>query len=256
MKQMNGRRKPLTPAETSKIEADGTTWVDNGVKTSTDKRLVYLRAMFFHAFKKGPVKINKNDIPYFPILGTKVDNVKQNKFSDADFQNILAKLPTYLHPLVKFLHKTGMRSGQAKAITWEMIDSDDVLRMPGFLTKNGSPYTLALTDKDGDAFTGCEYLVTFPKKNRLHGEAVFNVDALREEWRKACHELKLGVYDEKTRSYRGAQLHDFRRTAASNIIKKGKATSAAMMITGHKTASMFNRYDIKELDAQREAMGD
>jgi hypothetical protein len=34
---------------------------------------------------------------------------------------------------------------------------------------------------------------------------------LRKEWRLACHKLKLGMFDPKTRSYRGAQFHDFRR---------------------------------------------
>jgi hypothetical protein len=34
----------LTAAETKKIEADATAWVENGVKATTDKRLVYLRS--------------------------------------------------------------------------------------------------------------------------------------------------------------------------------------------------------------------
>jgi integrase len=187
-------------------------------------------------------------------MGKKVDNVKQNKFSNADFERILGELSTYLHPLVKFLHLTGMRSGQAKAITWDMIDQDNVLHMSGFLTKNDQPYSLALTNRDGKPYDGTAYLVNMKQANRLHGEPVFDTSALREEWRIACHKLKLGVYDPKTRAYRGAQLHDFRRTAATNMNNKNVPENKAMAVTGHKTNSMFKRYSIEESNSQRDAM--
>ncbi|HXT77640.1 MAG TPA: tyrosine-type recombinase/integrase [Candidatus Eisenbacteria bacterium] len=253
MKAKSGRNKSLSATDTARIEKNATEWVENGVKATTDKRLRILRAIVRHAFK-ATQKIGRGDVPHFPILGTKVDNVKQNKFSKEDFENILTELPTYLHPLVKFLHFTGMRSGQAKAITWDMIGEDNVLRMSGFLTKNRKPYSLALTGSNGKPYAETAYLVNMNKENRLHGEPVFDTAALREEWRKACHKLKLGVYDESKRSYRGAQLHDFRRTAATNLINAGVAQTSAMSVTGHKTASMFARYGIEELDFQRAAL--
>jgi len=77
---------------------------------------------------------------------------------------------------------------------------------------------------------------------------------LREEWRLACQKLKLGMLDPKTRSYRGAQLHDLRRTAASNMNPKGIQEGKAMTVTGHKTNSMYKRYGIEELDSQRDAL--
>jgi len=43
-------------------------------------------------------------------------------------------------------------------------------------------------------------------KTRPHGELVFDMTNLREEWRLACHKLKLGMFDSKTRSYRGASF--------------------------------------------------
>ena len=61
-------------------------------------------------------------------------------------------------------------------------------------------------------------------------------------------------FDPKTRAYRCAQLHDFRRTAATNLTNKGVATVNAMAVTGHRTDSMFQRYNIKSLDAQRKAL--
>jgi hypothetical protein len=95
------------------------------------------------------------------------------------------------------------------------------------------------------ALTGIEPVyeataVNMKLENRLHGEPVFDITAPREDWRPACHKLKLAVYDPKIRSYRGGQLHDFRRTAATNMNGKNVPESKAMAVTGHKNNSMFN----------------
>jgi integrase len=251
MRAMGGRKKPLSDVEKSKIEKESTTWVENGVKATTDKRLKYLSAIFNHAFKKTQ-KISKADIPYFPILGTKVDNVKQNKFTEQDLKNLLEELPAY-NQLIKFLNLTGMRSGQAASMTWDMIDKDNVLRMPGFLTKNKQPYSLALTDEAGKPYAETAFMIT--TKDRSHGTPVFDMTNFRQEWRAACAKLKLGWFDPKTRNYRGAQPHDFRRTAITKFAEMGVNEDAAMSVTGHKTASAHKRYKIGGAQVQRAALG-
>lgn len=251
VKAMAGRRKPLSEGERGKIEKEATDWVEKGVKATTDKRLKYLSAMFHHAWKRTQ-KITKGDIPYFPILGKKVDNVKQNKFSEKDLDNLLEELPAY-YQLIRFLNLTGMRSGQAEAMTWDMIDHDNVLRMPGFLTKNGEPYSLALTDEVGRPYAETEFMVTM--KQRTHGAPVFDMTNFRGEWRQACAKLKLGWFEPKTRAYRGAQPHDFRRTAITNFAAKGVNEDASMSVTGHKTTSAHKRYKIGGASVQRSALG-
>jgi integrase len=155
--------------------------------------------------------------------------------------------------LIRFLHLTGMRSGQAQAISWDMIGEDNVLRMSKFLVKNKDAYSLALSDEQGKPYAETAFLVNM--KHRPHGVSVFDMTNFRQEWREACAKLKLGWFEKKTRAYRGAQPHDFQRTAITNFAAKGVNEDAAMSVTGHKTTSAHKRYEVGGASVQRSALG-
>lgn len=58
----------------------------------------------------------------------------------------------------------------------------------------------------------------------------------------------------KKAGLRGLIFHDFRRTAARNMIRGGVPQSVAMRVTGHRSDSMFRRYDVASLDDKLEAL--
>lgn len=244
-----GRRKPLAAEQLAKITADATTWVENGVKATTNKRLTILRAMFRFVAKRG--MIHTTDVPSFPIL-TDVDNKRRGYLDENDLKNLLKELPGVMHPFVRFLYATGMRSGQASKLTWDMVDKNCTeLHVPGELTKNGEDFVLPLVYKDGTPIF--DFVSDMKRLVRMHGEPIFETTDFRNQWRLACHKLGLGIFNDKTRAYRGAKPHDFRRTAVRNMVIAGIPQQVAKAISGHKTDSIFKRYAIMDRGAVQDA---
>jgi hypothetical protein len=87
---------------------------------------------------------------------------------------------------------------------------------------------------------------------------VFDGTNLRKCWHKACVAAGLGtltkIEGKRDPRYTGLIIHDLRRSAIRNLRKPGVSEKVAMAISGHKTRSVFERYNIVDTEDVVEAM--
>lgn len=126
-----------------------------------------------------------------------------------------------------------------------------VIRLRAEESKNGQGRTLAL---EGDLWMiiqrrWAERTITHQNKTKGISRYVFHHDGhqivdLKKAWAKACAAAGVGP----------RLFHDFRRTAIRNMVRAGVPETVAMKISGHKTRSVFDRYNITDERDLREAM--
>lgn len=174
--------------------------------------------------------------PYIPRL--EEDNVREGFFEPWEYEAILARLPDSLRPPVQWLYFTGWRVyGEVLPLTWDRIDLDEgTVRLYRGTTKNKEGRVIALPQvlKDIIEQQWQDHIAHYPECPFVfhrNGKPMKNV---RGSWVRACHEAGLS----------GRLVHDFRRTAVRNLVRAGVPERVAMMITGHKTRHVFERYNI------------
>jgi integrase len=192
-------------------------------------------------------------IPTFELLTE--DNVRDGFFERHELDAVLPELPEWMRGAVEFMYITGWRvNSEVLTRQWKHVDfkAGWVVLEPG-VAKNKEARMFPLTTHLRDALTRQREYVKglerehgkvipwmFPKDDgepctyMVKGKEVFkwHYDA----WEGACKRAKIG---EKL-------AHDFRRTAVRNLVRSGIQRRTAMKMTGHKTESVFERYNIQD----------
>lgn len=221
---------------TPRIQAYIEKRIEEGAENATiNRELSALKRMLTLGARQTPPKIDR--VPYIPKL--KENNVRQGFFEHADFLTIRDTLPFYLKGFVTFGYKTGWRFSEITGLTWNQIDLEHgLVRLEPGTTKNDEGRTIYLDEElklmlkeqwEARKKSGKLTLFVFPGNDGMS-----RVIDIRGAWDKAFESTGI-----KRRLF-----HDLRRTAVRNLVRSGVPESIAMKISGHKTRSVFMRYDI------------
>ena len=177
--------------------------------------------------------------PYLPML--KENNVRSGFFERDQFDAVKRHLRDYLKPFVTFAYITGWRKSEIASLQRHQLDfkAGRVYLEPG-TTKNDDARWFPFTEELRELLE-CQREET-EQLQREKGTVipwVFHregkrIGDFRKSWKTACRKAGLP----------GRIPHDFRRTAVRNLVRAGVPERVAMQMTGHKTRSVFERYNI------------
>jgi integrase len=201
------------------------------------------------AFNLGLLQKNVTSKPYIRKLPE--ENTREGFFEHDEFERVVQFLPEYLQDFARFDYLTGWRTGELKQLEWTQVERRSrILHLTGKQSKNGKPRKVALEGTLREIIerrwnqrtyetNGVTYASTFVFHNNGR-----RIGDCRKAWKTAC---KAAGVPEKL-------LHDFRRTAVRNMIRAGVPETVAMKISGHRTRSIFDRYNITSEEDLRDAI--
>ena len=195
---------------------------------SINRELAALKRMISLAIQAGKLTSR----PYIPTL--EENNARQGFLDHGNFCCVRGKLAADLQDPVSFLYLTGWRVSEMRALEWRDVDlPGKLIRLRPEISKNKQGRPLPL---DGELL---EIIQRAFRNRRLDSNYVFHRDGrkigdFKKAWRTACLLSGLG----------GLLVHDFRRTTVRNLTRSQVTEKIAMTMTGHKTRSVFDRYDI------------
>ena len=169
------------------------------------------------------------------------NNTRTGFLQPTAYRKLLIELPAPLRILFVFGYHLGMRKGELLKIRKNQIDRNaKLIWLEGKQTKNRSPRTAPIYG-DMEAFLDMQpendspYLFTW-----LNGDRIKD---FRDSWEQGCK--RAGVPN--------LLFHDLRRTAVRNMRRAGIDPQRIKRIIGHKSDSMFERYNIVDEEDIRDA---
>jgi integrase len=202
----------------------------NGAANATINRsLSALKRAFRLAERAGRVASR----PYISIL--EENNARSGFLAHAEFIRLIDALPEDLRDPVGFLYHSGWRVSEMRALEWRDVDlAGGVVRLRPEKSKNKSGRTLPLRGELKAIIERSEARRSPGCVNVFRRDDGDPIGLFRKSWATACDKAGLGAI----------LVHDLRRTTVRNLVRAGVPEHTAMAVTGHKTASVFRRYDI------------
>jgi integrase len=202
----------------------------HGMEAATiNRETSALSRMFQLAIRRGLLE----RMPLFPKR-LEENPPRDGFFEHDEYLKVRAHLPRSYQDVLDFAYYSGWRRNEILGLTWDEVDlKGEVIRLTPRRSKTRTGRVLPISPP-------LQRVLKRRRRVRKAGDPrVFRRDGVPvREWRSAlrdaCRKAKIPH----------RLLHDCRRTAARNLIRAGVPERIAMLLTGHKTRAVFDRYNI------------
>lgn len=226
---------------------------------SVNRSVSALRRMFSLARREERLR----DVPFFPFL--KESAPRSGFVERKDYERLYIALPAHLQPVLALGFWTGMRRAEILNLKWEQVDLVvGTIRLHAGTTKNdaartipiASPLRTVLLAQFERHQQACPYVCFFVDR-RGHAR---QIGTFRKAWQNTCIKLGLASWEPTSEAevrtgrphakprqkliYCGLLLHDLRRSCVRNLVRAQVPERIAQEISGHKSRSVFDRYNI------------
>jgi integrase len=209
--------------------------------STINKEVALLRRSYNLAKRAGKVAT----VPLLPARLTE-NNVRKGFFEREEFLRLRAALPDEIKPVVTFAYWTGCRRGEILSLRWCQVDlHQGVVRLEPGETKNDEGRLIPLAGELLEMLQMQKDIrdLKWPECPWVFFRTGKPIKTFTGAWTTGCIAAELfqieGGHEVPTRLF-----HDLRRTGVRNLVRAGVPERVAMAISGHKTRSVFDRYNI------------
>jgi integrase len=213
-----------------------------------NRELSLLRRAYQLGYERKPQLVDK--IP--PIKKLAENNVRKGFVTAEQYHKVMKELPEHLHGITCVAFHVANRKGELFNLEWSDVDLDGnppVLTLWPGQTKNNDGRTLPILPGemlDMLRSLRAEHQQKHPQEKHVFVNAEgkpLRYHMMREVWDDACS--RAGVP--------GLLFHDLRRAAVRNLRRAGVTQIVARQFSGHKTDSIFNRYNVTDFEDLKDA---
>lgn len=236
--------------------------LEQGAKNATiNREIAVIRGMLRLGFYAKPQKVTS--LPKFPRLDES-QNVRRGFLDPQKYQALVdntSKSGIWMRAIFEIAYTWGWRKGELRMRVDQVDFNANVVRLDPGVTKNKKGREVTMTPTIRALLIECA-------RGKQPNDLLFTrepdrtpVNDFRGPWRTLCVASGVGQMlcgdckvvvtgsrcecgSKKRLGYRGLTVHDLRRTAVRNMVRAGVPEHTAMAISGHKTRSVFDRYDI------------
>jgi integrase len=208
-------------------------------QATINKELAWLVRAFNLGYANEPRLVEQVPVINIPV----VQNAREGVIPHEHYRTIRDLLPTYARIAFVISYYTGVRKGELQKLRIDKIQfENDRIELIPQTTKNKTGRYIPIYNHEMRSELERAVSQADPACPMLIQEDGAPVHEWRKSWRTAIRAAHLPE----------ALFHDLRRTALTNMIHAGMRVEDAMRISGHKTRSVFERYNITSPEYERE----